>query len=54
MRALLLSLLTTCALFAQMASLTGRITDPTGAVVPQASVKSEFSGSGLSTANDFR
>src|SRR5579871_5490154 len=48
MRALILSLLTTCALFAQTASLTGRITDPTGAVVPQASVKIESAGSGLS------
>src|SRR5215468_1846917 len=49
MRALLLSLVTTCSLFGQTASLTGRITDPTGAVVPQASVKVESSGSGLAT-----
>src|SRR5262245_26994391 len=49
MRLVALSLLTTCALYAQTASLTGRITDPSGALVPQASVKVEAAATGFSS-----
>src|SRR5690349_17249455 len=50
MRLLLLFLSTTCALLAQTASVTGRITDATGAVVPAATVKMEAADSGISTS----
>ena len=50
MRALWLSLLTVSTLLGQTASVTGRITDPTGAVVPQASVTAIAQGSGVSTS----
>jgi Carboxypeptidase regulatory-like domain len=50
MRALWLPMLTAATtLFAQTASVTGRITDPTGAVVPQASITATAEGSGVST-----
>src|SRR5438105_5363073 len=49
MRFVALSLLTGIALFAQTASVTGRITDPTGAVVPQASISAEAAESGITT-----
>ena len=49
MRLLWFSLLVSVA-FAQTASVTGRVTDPTGAVVPQARVTVAAEGSGLSTS----
>src|SRR5262249_15055525 len=51
MRLLTVSLLTVCALFGQTASVTGRVTDPSGAVVPQATIKIEAVGSGVSTTS---
>ena len=50
MRALWLSLLTVSTVFAQTASVTGRITDPTGSVVPQAGVIATAEGRGVSSS----
>jgi outer membrane receptor protein involved in Fe transport len=49
MRFLGLSLLIISTAFCQTASVTGRVTDPTGAVVPQASVAVQATESGVST-----
>jgi protocatechuate 3,4-dioxygenase beta subunit len=49
MRFLGLYLLIISTAFAQTASVTGRVTDPTGAVVPQAKVTVQAVDSGVST-----
>jgi len=49
MRLVALSLLACIALFAQTASVTGRITDASGALVPQASISAAATGSGITT-----
>lgn len=49
---LALVLLCTSPAFAQVATLTGRVTDQSGAVVPQASVTARASDTGISTATE--
>ena len=48
-RLISLSLLLVSAMWAQTASLTGRITDPSGAVIPDARVTVRSTGSGVAT-----
>lgn len=45
-------LLFTAAAFAQVATLTGRVTDPSGAVVPQATVVARAMGTGIPTTTE--
>jgi hypothetical protein len=52
MRSILLSLLCSVAAFSQVATLTGRVTDPSGAVVPGASVVARSVSTGISSTSE--
>ena len=52
MRTLLIAFLFAAGAFAQVASLTGRVTDPSGAIIPAAAVVARATETGVSTSTE--